>query len=76
MGKYLTSCKIGVVFGGSDYGLLGVMGNAAAEDGGMVTGILPEFFTGEFYVKLWLCYTGKLCANSEGYTYNTPMRDI
>ena len=51
MGKYLTSCKIGVVFCGSDYGLLGVMGNVAAEDGGMVTGILHEFSLVSFMFK-------------------------
>ena len=47
LGAYLAEKQIAVVYGGSNFGLLGVMASAAADRGGKVTGILPRFFTGE-----------------------------
>lgn len=37
----------GIVFGGSNFGLLGVMAAEAVKNNGIVTGIIPEFFLSE-----------------------------
>ena len=45
LGQCLASKKIKVVFGGSKFGLLGKLGDAVVNNGGKITGIIPEFFT-------------------------------
>lgn len=43
LGKTLASLGIGVVYGGAKLGLMGVVANAAMENGGEVVGVMPEF---------------------------------
>lgn len=50
LGSYLAAKHIGIVYGGSRYGCLGKMADAAAANGGSVTAIVPEFFTSEHSV--------------------------
>jgi uncharacterized protein (TIGR00730 family) len=43
LGTALASRSIGLVCGGGDVGLMGVVADAALEAGGEVTGVIPEF---------------------------------
>jgi uncharacterized protein (TIGR00730 family) len=43
LGKALASRSIGVVYGGGDVGLMGVVADAVVDAGGEVTGVIPEF---------------------------------
>lgn len=42
-GKMLAREKIGLVYGGGNNGLMGVLARAVVDHGGHVTGIIPEF---------------------------------
>lgn len=42
-GKILAEEKIRLVYGGGSFGLMGAVAQAAAENGGEVTGIIPDF---------------------------------
>lgn len=42
-GRLLAERNIGLVYGGGDRGLMGLVANAARSHGGMVTGIIPDF---------------------------------
>lgn len=42
LGKYLGKNKIGLVYGGSDSGLMGEVANAALSENGEVIGVIPE----------------------------------
>lgn len=42
-GKILAQNDIGLVFGGGAVGMMGELAQAVAENGGQVTGIIPEF---------------------------------
>lgn len=42
-GKILANEKIRLVYGGGSFGLMGAVAQAAAENGGDVTGIIPDF---------------------------------
>jgi uncharacterized protein (TIGR00730 family) len=42
-GRILALAGVGLVYGGSHRGLMGVIAQAALEAGGQVTGIIPEF---------------------------------
>lgn len=42
-GKILAREKIRLVYGGGSFGLMGAVAQAAAENGGEVTGIIPDF---------------------------------
>ena len=50
LGACLASHGIKIVFGGSGFGLLGVMANAARDSGGKTLGIVPELFISEYCV--------------------------
>ena len=43
LGKAMADSKIGLVYGGGSVGLMGAVAAAVIENGGMVTGIIPEF---------------------------------
>jgi len=43
LGKTLAGKNIGLVYGGADVGLMGAVANGALENGGEVTGVLPNF---------------------------------
>lgn len=43
LGKELARRKIGLVYGGSSIGLMGSIASAVLENGGAVTGVLPQF---------------------------------
>jgi len=43
LGQSLASAGIGLVYGGGDLGLMGIMARAALEHDGHVTGIMPNF---------------------------------
>jgi uncharacterized protein (TIGR00730 family) len=43
LGKALASRNIGVVYGGGDVGLMGVVADAVIDAGGDVTGVIPDF---------------------------------
>lgn len=45
LARCLVRRGIKVVFGGSTFGLLGVVGQTVVKNGGQLTGIIPEFFT-------------------------------
>ena len=49
LSKTLAHRSVGIVCGGSNFGLLGVMAESAVNNGGKVTGIIPGFFTSERY---------------------------
>jgi len=42
-GAILAKNRIGLVFGGGSVGMMGALANAVRENGGEVTGIIPEF---------------------------------
>jgi uncharacterized protein (TIGR00730 family) len=44
-GHALASADIGLVYGGGSKGLMGAVARATLENGGKVTGIIPEFLT-------------------------------
>lgn len=43
LGKALAKEKVGLVFGGGGVGLMGAVARAVADNGGEVTGIIPQF---------------------------------
>ncbi len=43
LGKTLAKNNIQVVYGGGKVGLMGILANAALEEGGRVTGVIPDF---------------------------------
>lgn len=43
LGKLLAEREVGIVFGGGQVGLMGILADAALEAGGVVRGIIPEF---------------------------------
>ena len=43
LGAHLAHEKIGLVYGGGNNGLMGVLANSALDNGGHVIGIIPEF---------------------------------
>ena len=45
LGKSLADNRIGLVYGGGSMGLMGETARAVLENGGRVTGIIPEFLT-------------------------------
>ena len=59
MGRSLASKKIKVVFGGSRYGLLGILADSVVNNGGQITGIIPEFFT-----SMYACNVIVTCATA------------
>jgi len=44
LGKYLAEMDIGLVYGGARVGLMGAVAEATIENGGKVTGVIPESF--------------------------------
>jgi uncharacterized protein (TIGR00730 family) len=46
LGEYLGKNDISLIYGGGNKGLMGDVANAAMENGGKVTGIIPEFLIG------------------------------
>ncbi len=44
MGKTLAQWGLGLVYGGGNVGLMGVVADAALAEGGEVIGVIPEFF--------------------------------
>jgi uncharacterized protein (TIGR00730 family) len=44
LGQCLSERGIGVVYGGSDLGLMGAVANSALNNGGEVIGVIPEIF--------------------------------
>ncbi len=44
-GEILAQNKIGLVYGGGSLGLMGALAKAVLDNGGHVTGIIPEFLT-------------------------------
>lgn len=44
-GEYIGKNKIGLIYGGGIKGLMGAVANAAMENGGKVTGIIPQLLT-------------------------------
>ena len=45
VGKYLAKQGIRLVYGGARVGLMGIIADAVLENGGLVTGVLPDFIT-------------------------------
>jgi uncharacterized protein (TIGR00730 family) len=45
LGRGLATAKIGLVYGGGGTGLMGALAGSVLDNGGMVTGIIPEFLT-------------------------------
>lgn len=45
LGKALAEQKIGLIYGGGDLGLMGVIAHTTLDHGGHVTGIIPQFLT-------------------------------
>ena len=43
LGRALAGRRIGLVYGGGDVGLMGVVADAVLDAGGEVTGVIPEF---------------------------------
>lgn len=46
LGEYIGRNNIALIYGGGKKGLMGVVANAVMENGGKVTGIMPELLTG------------------------------
>jgi hypothetical protein len=46
LGEYIGKNDISLIYGGGNKGLMGDVANAAMENGGKVTGIIPEFLIG------------------------------
>ncbi len=44
-GKTLAEAGVGLVYGGGSIGLMGAVAKATLDNGGIVTGIIPEFLT-------------------------------
>ena len=44
-GKALAEAGVGLVYGGGSIGLMGAVAKATLDNGGIVTGIIPEFLT-------------------------------
>ncbi|HPS59320.1 MAG TPA: TIGR00730 family Rossman fold protein [Spirochaetota bacterium] len=42
LGRYMVSNSINLVYGGGDVGLMGILSSTVMENGGHVTGIIPE----------------------------------
>jgi hypothetical protein len=47
LGRLLAKASIDIVYGGGGIGLMGVIANSAMENGGKVTGVIPEFMVSE-----------------------------
>lgn len=47
LGKWMAKEKVRFIYGGAHVGLMGSIANACLADGGVVTGIIPEFLTGK-----------------------------
>ncbi len=45
LGRALATAKIGLVYGGGGTGLMGALARSVLDNGGLVTGIIPEFLT-------------------------------
>ncbi len=45
LGKALAEQEIGLIYGGGDLGLMGVIAHTTLDHGGHVTGIIPQFLT-------------------------------
>ncbi|MGH6679159.1 MAG: TIGR00730 family Rossman fold protein [Bradyrhizobium sp.] len=45
LGKILAENKIRLVYGGGSLGMMGAVATSALDNGGMVTGIIPDFLT-------------------------------
>ena len=45
LGACLAKKQVSVVYGGSRFGLMGKMADSLLQNGGKITGIIPEFFT-------------------------------
>jgi uncharacterized protein (TIGR00730 family) len=45
LGRELATAKIGLIYGGGGTGLMGVLARSVLDNGGFVTGIIPEFLT-------------------------------
>ncbi len=45
LGKALAAADVGLVYGGGGRGLMGTLAHAVLDDGGRVTGIIPDFLT-------------------------------
>jgi uncharacterized protein (TIGR00730 family) len=45
LGRDLATAKIGLVYGGGGTGLMGALARSVKDNGGVVTGIIPEFLT-------------------------------
>lgn len=43
LGKHLAAAGVGLVYGGGNLGLMGAVARAVLENGGSVTGIIPDF---------------------------------
>ena len=43
LGQSLAAADVGLIYGGGDLGLMGIVARAALEHGGHVTGIMPDF---------------------------------
>jgi len=46
LGDYIGKNNITLIYGGGNSGLMGAVANSAMENGGKVTGIIPELLTG------------------------------
>lgn len=46
VGEYLGQNKITLIYGGGNKGLMGAVANAVMENGGKVTGVMPEVLVG------------------------------
>ena len=46
LGKSLAQNGVRLVYGGGSVGMMGTLAKAVLENGGKVTGIIPEFLTG------------------------------
>src|SRR5690349_1295940 len=44
-GKILAKNRVGLVYGGGSLGLMGALATSVLENGGRVTGIIPDFLT-------------------------------
>lgn len=45
-GKILAENRVGLIYGGGSFGLMGAIATSVLDHGGRVTGIIPEFLTG------------------------------
>jgi len=49
-GRILAENKIGLVYGGGSIGLMGAIAESVVDNGGTVTGIIPDFLTGREFM--------------------------